>query len=96
MVVVRPAKLPAQTMISARSSATPLTLYAHLRAALIAVSTASAPVFHRQRLVEPGDLADPRQERTQAIGVKGTRRHRQRRRLVDQYAQAAPGWHAEA
>ena len=45
MVTVRPWKLPSQTMISAWSAATPLTVYPHLRAILIAVSTASAPEF---------------------------------------------------
>ncbi len=45
MVVVRPWKLSAQTMISAWSLAMPLTFSPHLRAALMAVSTASAPEF---------------------------------------------------
>ena len=45
IVVVRPWKLPSATMIVARSAGTPLTSYPHLRAALMAVSTASAPVF---------------------------------------------------
>ena len=45
MVVVRPWKLPEATMISAESNSTPLTSYAHLRATLMADSTASAPVF---------------------------------------------------
>ena len=43
--IVRPAKLPSQAMISAWPSGTPFTSWAHLRAALSAVSTASAPVF---------------------------------------------------
>ena len=45
IVIERPWKLPSQAMISARSSGTRFTLYAHLRAALSAVSTASSPVF---------------------------------------------------
>ncbi len=45
MVVVRPWKLLSKTMISAASGGVPLTSRAHLRAALMAVSTASAPVF---------------------------------------------------
>src|SRR5699024_6501059 len=44
-VIVLPWKLPSQAMISALSSATPFTSYAQRLAALIAVSTASAPVF---------------------------------------------------
>ena len=45
MVVVRPWKLFSQTMISAFPSGTPFTLYPHFRTILMAVSTASAPVF---------------------------------------------------
>ena len=45
MVVVRPWKLPAITTMDAWSAGTPLTSYPHRRLALIAVSTASAPVF---------------------------------------------------
>ncbi len=45
MVMVRPWKLLEQTMISAWSGSTPLRSYPHLRATLMAVSTASAPVF---------------------------------------------------
>ena len=45
IVVVRPWKLPSATMIVARPAGVPLTSYPHLRAVLIAVSTASAPVF---------------------------------------------------
>ena len=45
IVVVRPWKFPANAMITAWSAGTPLTVYPHLRATLIAVSTASAPVF---------------------------------------------------
>ena len=43
MVIERPWKLLRHTITSARSAGTPLTLYAHLRTALSAVSTASAP-----------------------------------------------------
>ena len=45
MVSVRPWKLPPAVMICARFSGTPLTRYDHLRATLIADSTASAPEF---------------------------------------------------
>ena len=45
IVVVRPWKLFSATTIVAAFSATPLTWYPHLRATLMAVSTASAPVF---------------------------------------------------
>ena len=45
IVVVRPWKFPSNAMITAWSRGTPLTVYPHLRATLIAVSTASAPVF---------------------------------------------------
>ena len=45
IVVVRPWKFPSNAMITAWSAGTPLTVYPHLRATLIAVSTASAPVF---------------------------------------------------
>ena len=45
MVVVRPWKLPSIATIVAWFSGTPLTRYPHLRATLIAVSTASAPEF---------------------------------------------------
>src|SRR5690625_217080 len=43
--IVLPWKLSTQAMISAWSSCTPLTSYAQRLAVLIAVSTASAPVF---------------------------------------------------
>ena len=45
MVVVRPWKLPSATMMVASCAGIPLTVYPHLRATLIAVSTASAPEF---------------------------------------------------
>jgi hypothetical protein len=44
-VVVRPWKLSSATTIVASPSGTPFTSWPHLRAILIAVSTASAPVF---------------------------------------------------
>jgi len=44
-VTVRPWKLSRHTIISACPSGTPFTVYPHLRAALTAVSTASAPEF---------------------------------------------------
>ena len=45
MVVVRPWKLPSITMIDAWSAGTPLTWWPQRRLSLMAVSTASAPVF---------------------------------------------------
>ena len=45
MVVVRPWKLFSQTIISASSRGICLCVYPHRRTALMAVSTASAPVF---------------------------------------------------
>jgi hypothetical protein len=45
IVVVRPWKLPSNTRISALPSSTPLCRLPQRRAALIAVSTASAPAF---------------------------------------------------
>ena len=45
IVVVRPWKFPLATTMTARPSGTPLTSYPHLRAILIPVSTASAPVL---------------------------------------------------
>jgi len=45
IVVVRPWKLLAQQMISVWFLGIPLTCSPHLRAALMAVSTASAPEF---------------------------------------------------
>ena len=50
IVVVRPWKFWSATMISALPSGTPLMVYAHFRASLIAVSTASAPVFIGQAM----------------------------------------------
>ena len=45
IVVVRPWKLLPKARISALPDSVPLRVYAHFRASLIAVSTASAPVF---------------------------------------------------
>ena len=45
IVVVRPWKLPFATTMVAASGTMPLTRYAHARATLMPVSTASAPVF---------------------------------------------------
>jgi hypothetical protein len=53
IVVVRPWKLPSATTIVARSAGTPLTSYAHLRATLTALSTASAPVFMGSTMSRP-------------------------------------------
>ena len=62
MVVVRPWKLPVQTMIDAWSSGTPLTVYPHRRTTLIAVSTASAPVFMGTTISMPQSAARSRQK----------------------------------
>jgi hypothetical protein len=53
IVVVRPAKLPSQTMISPWFAGTPFTSYPHFRTILIAVSTASAPVFMGSAFSKP-------------------------------------------
>ncbi len=57
MVVVRPWKLSAATTIVARSAGTPFTSYAHLRATLMALSTASAPVFIGRTMSMPVNSA---------------------------------------
>ena len=57
MVVVRPWKLSAATTIVAWSGATPFTSYAHLRATLTALSTASAPVFIGSTMSRPVNSA---------------------------------------
>jgi len=61
MVVVRPWKFPAATTMDAWSAGTPLTWYPHLRATLMAVSTASAPVFIGSTMSRPHNSASPRQ-----------------------------------
>src|SRR6266516_2794942 len=53
IVVVRPWKLPSKATMTASSAGTPLTSYPHLRAVLIAVSTASAPVFIGSTISRP-------------------------------------------
>ena len=53
IVIVRPWKFPPATTTFARSGATPLTSYPHLRAVLIAVSTASAPEFMSSAMSMP-------------------------------------------
>jgi hypothetical protein len=62
IVVVRPWKLPSITMMLAWSCATPLTSYPHLRDTLIAVSTASAPVFIGRTTSIPASAARSRQK----------------------------------
>jgi hypothetical protein len=57
MVVVRPWKLPAITMIFARPAATPFTRYPQARATLIPDSTASAPVFIGRTMSLPASSA---------------------------------------
>jgi len=54
---VRPWKLSAADRTMALSFSTPLTLYAHLRATLMAVSTASAPVFIMSAISKPVSCA---------------------------------------
>ena len=57
MVVVRPWKLFSQTMISAWSCGMPLRVYPQRRTALMAVSTASAPVFIGSTISMPQSCA---------------------------------------
>ena len=54
---MRPWKLSAADRTMALSFSTPLTLYAHLRATLMAVSTASAPVFIMSAISKPVSCA---------------------------------------
>ena len=56
-MVVPPWKLPSATTMLALPSGTPLTRYPHLRAVLIAVSTASAPVFMGSTISMPHSSA---------------------------------------
>ncbi len=51
--MVRPWKLLEQTMISAWFSGIPFTMEPHLRAALMAVSTASVPEFMGRAMSKP-------------------------------------------
>ena len=61
MVRVRPWKLPPAVMICARFSGTPFTRYDHLRATLIADSTASAPEFIGSTISVPVSAASSAQ-----------------------------------
>ena len=61
IVVVRPWKLPSKATMTASPSGTPLTSYPHLRAVLIAVSTASAPVFIGSTMSMPASSASSAQ-----------------------------------
>jgi len=61
IVVVRPWKFPSKATITASPSGTPLTSYPHLRAVLIAVSTASAPVFIGSTISMPASAASSAQ-----------------------------------
>ena len=61
IVVVRPWKLPPNATITASFAGTPLTSYPHLRATLIAVSTASAPVFIGRTISMPASSASSAQ-----------------------------------
>jgi hypothetical protein len=54
--MVRPWKLPAALKTIARPSGTPFFSYAHLRASLMPVSTASAPVFIGRTMSYPNIL----------------------------------------
>ena len=82
MVVVRPWKLPcADDDLRAVARHALDVDRPSWRAALIAVSTASAPVFIGQRGIEPGELAQRLEERPDAIVVKGARRHGEPLRL---------------
>src|SRR6266571_6398477 len=61
IVVVRPWKLPSKATMTAWPAGTPLTSYPHLRAVLIAVSTASAPVFIGSTISMPASAASSAQ-----------------------------------
>ena len=52
-MVVRPWKLLSKTRISPCAAGTPLTVCPHLRASLMAVSTASAPLFIGRKRSKP-------------------------------------------
>ena len=82
IVVVRPWKLPAATIIS--GSAMPFTRLAQRRAALIAVSTASAPVFIGRATSSPVSCAEFLEKRREPIIVKGAGRHREPLRLLSE------------
>ena len=83
MVVVRPWKLFSQTMISAWSCGMPLRVYPQRRAALMAVSTASAPVFIGSTISMPHSLRQFLAEARQLVVAEGARRQRDARRLLD-------------
>ena len=67
IVVVRPWKFPANAMITAWSAGTPLTVYPHLRATLIAVSTASPTVFIGSTTSTPGQIGQLGAERPELV-----------------------------
>src|SRR6266516_5924096 len=61
IVVVRPWKLPLKATMTASSALTPLSSYPHFRAVLIAVATASAPVFIGSTISMPASAASSAQ-----------------------------------
>ena len=86
IVIVRPWKLPWHAMISARPSGMPLTLWPHLRAALSAVSTASAPPLAGSTRSSPVSCASRSSSERQLVVVIGARRDAELLRLRDQRA----------
>jgi hypothetical protein len=83
MVVVRPAKLPRQTMISAVWSAMPY-LVAPFAGCLDRCFHRFRAAVHRQRLGHAGHFAQQLQERPQLVAVKRPRDHRQLAGLLAQ------------
>ena len=96
IVIVRPWKLPSHAMIAARPSGMPLILWPHLRAALIAVSTASAPPLAGSTRSEPRDARQALHQLRQPVVVVRARRDRELLRLLDQRADDARMRMAEA
>ncbi len=88
-MIDRPWKLPAHTMISARSAGMPLILWPHLRAALSAVSTASAPPLAGSARSSPVSVVSRLQEGRQKLVVEDARGDGEPLRLLDQRAHDA-------
>ena len=86
IVIERPWKLPLHTITSARSCGMPLTLWPHLRTALSAVSTDSAPPEAGSARSSPVSCRQPLEQPRQELVVKHARRDREALRLLDQRA----------
>lgn len=71
MLMVRPWKLLCATTILAWPGGTPLTSVPHLRATLMPLSTASAPVFIGSTMPLPQSRARSRQNLPRRSGVEG-------------------------